>query len=69
MDGPVMGTVSETLNEKRHTRAELEHLREFYIRWCNMHMTCGSTTATLSEKQESAQTLVDQARVLKEFFS
>ena len=64
-----MSAVSETLSEKRHARAEADHLRQFYLLWCDMHMTCGSTTATLAEKQETAQALVDKAKVLKEFYS
>lgn len=64
-----MSAVSASLAEKRHARAEVDHLREFYLLWCDMHMTCGSTAATLAEKQQTAQTLVDKAKNLKEFYS
>ena len=32
MDG--MSKVAETLETKRHEKAELEHLRVFFLRWC-----------------------------------
>lgn len=63
-----MGYASETLADKRHKTAELEHLREFYLFWAQMHAVCGEQDSTMTAKQEAAQQVVDQAKKLRTFY-
>jgi hypothetical protein len=63
MDG--MSQVSDTLADKRHQKAELEHLRVFFMRWCEMHRMAAANDR---ETPAAAQALTEQALKLKEFY-
>jgi len=63
-----MSKVAETLAEKRHEKAELEHLRVFFLRWCEMHRLIADASSTMDDRREASQDLVDQAHKLKEFY-
>jgi hypothetical protein len=60
-----MGQVSDTLADKRHQKAELEHLRVFFMRWCEMHRLIIAGDA---EAKTAAQALTEQAHKLREFY-
>jgi hypothetical protein len=61
--------VARALDEKRHAKAELEHLQKFFLLWCEMHAAIADKEASLYVKQEAAQALTDQARKLKVFYA
>lgn len=63
-----MSAVSASLTERRHAKAETEHLREFYMLWCQMHAVMNESDIE-REKQEAAQQLIDKAKVMREFYS
>ena len=65
MDG--MSHVSESLADKRHTKAELEHLRVFFLRWCEMHRRIAAAEG-MEACKEAAADLTEQAHKLKEFY-
>lgn len=63
-----MSYVSETLADKRHQKAELEHLRVFFMRWCEMHRICAMNDASDDDKRWAAQALTEQAVKMREFY-
>jgi hypothetical protein len=60
-------SVSETLTDRRHKMAELEHLRIFFIRWCEFHRLCAMNEREALER--AAEALHSQAKLLREFYA
>ena len=66
MDG--MSKVAETLETKRHEKAELEHLRVFFLRWCEMPRLIADQSVDDLDRKLAAMDLTNQAHKLKEFY-
>ena len=62
-------TASETLADRRHKQAELEHLRVFFMRWCEFHRLCGMSAAHRADIEAAAEELAEQAKLLREFYA
>ena len=60
---------TEILAERRHKAAETEHLRVFFVRWCEMHRLINDKDAPAQDKQRAAQDLIDQANKVREFYA
>jgi len=58
---------SDTLADRRHKLAELEHLRVFFMRWCEFHRVCGANDRPAIEA--AAESLHQQAAKLREFYA
>lgn len=59
---------TEILADRRSKAAELEHLRTFFLRWCEMHRRIADKAETMENRKRAAQDLTDQAELLKEFY-
>ena len=64
MDGM---NASETLAVRRHKQAEMDHLRTFFMRWCEFHRLCATNERDAIEV--AAEALAQQAKLLREFYA